>query len=105
MEEPVDTAARLLEQTLAGSGWFEQWDYVLTGVWPRREEPDVPEELTGLEGVDVEFHHVQAPGERARSHAYELLVTHDQPVEEQVRQLAARILSDAPRKTAELRER
>ncbi|MEV3993941.1 hypothetical protein AB0J57_34190 [Streptomyces sp. NPDC049837] len=93
-----------LEQTLAGSGWFEQWGCVLTGVWPRREEPDVPEELTSPEGVDVEFHHVQAPGERACSYAYELFVTHDQPLEEQVRQLAARILADDPRKTAELQE-
>ncbi|MGW3335074.1 hypothetical protein ACWDF9_31560 [Streptomyces rubiginosohelvolus] len=106
-EEPVDTAARLLEQTLTGSGWFEQWGCVLTGVWPRREEPDVPEELTGPEGVDVEFHQVQdqVPGERAYSYGYELFITHDQPVEEQVRQLAARILADDPRKTAELRER
>lgn len=61
-EEPVDTVARLLEQTLAGSGWFEQWGCVLAGVWPRREEPDVPEELTSPEGVDVEFHQVPAPG-------------------------------------------
>ncbi|MGA5007484.1 hypothetical protein ACPCDX_21060 [Streptomyces koyangensis] len=38
-EEPVDTLARLLGQTLAGSGWFERWGCVLTGVWPRREEP------------------------------------------------------------------
>lgn len=104
-EEPVDTVARLLGQTLAGSGWFERWGCVLTGVWPRRGEPDVPEELTSPDGVDVEFHHVQAPGERACSYAYELFVTSDQPLEEQVRQLAARILADDPRKTAELRER
>jgi hypothetical protein len=104
-EEPVDTVARLLEQTLGDSGWFEQWGCVLTGVRPRREEPDVPEELTGPEGVDVEFHQVLAPGERACSYGYELFVTRDQPVEEQVRQLAARILADDPRKTAELRER
>ncbi|MCT9138618.1 hypothetical protein [Streptomyces violarus] len=104
-EEPVDTVARLLEQTLAGSGWFEQWGCVLTGVWPRREEPDVPEELISSEGVDVEFHQVQAPGERTCSYGYELFVTHDQSVELQVRQLAARILADDPRKSAELRER
>ncbi|MFD3658695.1 hypothetical protein [Streptomyces sp. NPDC058620] len=104
-EEPVDTVARLLEQTLTGSGWFEQWGCVLTGVWPRREEPDIPQELTSPEGVDVEFHHVQAPGERACSYAYELFVTHDQSVEEQVRQLAAGILADDPRKTAEFRKR
>ncbi|WP_328407205.1 hypothetical protein OG542_00610 [Streptomyces violaceus] len=104
-EEPVDTVARLLEQTLAGSGWFEQWGCVLAGVWPRREEPDVPEELTSPEGVDVEFHQVPAPGERTCSYGYELFVTHDQSVEQQVRQLAARILADDPRKTAELRER
>ncbi len=78
---------------------------VLTGVWPRRVEPEDPEKLTRPEGVDVEFHDVQAPGERACSYAYELFVTHDQPLEEQVRQLAARILADDPRKTAELRER
>ncbi|MFC9679235.1 hypothetical protein [Streptomyces sp. NPDC056948] len=104
-EEPVDTVARLLEQTLTGSGWFEQWGCVLTGVWPRREEPDAPEELTSPKGVDVEFHQVQAPGERARSYGYELFVTHDQSAEEQARQLAACILADDPRKTAELRER
>ncbi|WP_435282959.1 hypothetical protein [Streptomyces koelreuteriae] len=103
-EEPVDTVARLLEQTLTDSGWFEQWGCVLTGVWPRRAEPDIPEEFTSPEGVDVEFHEVlQAPGERACSYGYELFVTHDQPVEEQARQLAARILADDPRKTAELR--
>ncbi|KLJ03694.1 hypothetical protein [Streptomyces sp. KE1] len=104
-EEPVDTLARLLGQTLAGSGWFERWGCVLTGVWPRREEPDVPEELTSPEGVDVEFRHVQAPGERARSYVYELLIAGDQPIGEQVQQLAARILADDPRKTAELRGR
>ncbi|MBB5810718.1 hypothetical protein [Streptomyces collinus] len=103
-EEPVDTVARLLEQTLTGSGWFERWGCVLTGVWPRRKEPGVAEELTSPEGVDVEFQHGQAPGERACSYAYELFVTHDQSVEEQARQLAARILADDPRKTAELRE-
>lgn len=103
-EEPVDTVARLLEQTLTGSGWFERWGCVLTGVWPRRNEPDVAEEFTSPEGVDVEFQHVQAPGERACSYAHELFVTHDQPVEEQARQLAARILAGDPRKTAELRE-
>ncbi|MEU7281120.1 hypothetical protein AB0A69_20385 [Streptomyces sp. NPDC045431] len=102
-EEPVDTAARLLRQTLADSGWFERWGCVLTDVWPRREEPDVPEELTSPEGVDVVFHQVQAAGVRTRSYQYELLTTRDQPVEEQVRRLAARILEDDPRKTAELR--
>ncbi|MFB7928329.1 hypothetical protein ACFC4C_04395 [Streptomyces sp. NPDC056039] len=102
-EEPVDTVARLLEQTLMDSGWFGQWGCVLTGVWPRRAEPDIPEEFTSPEGVDVEFHEVRAPGERACSYGYELFVTHDQPVEEQARQLAARILADDPRKTAELR--
>ncbi|CAM5658520.1 hypothetical protein SALBM135S_03675 [Streptomyces alboniger] len=64
--------SRLLEQTLTGSGWFEQWGCVLTGVWPRRTEPDVPEELISPEGVDVEFHHVQEPGKRVCSYAYEL---------------------------------
>ncbi|MFE5758981.1 hypothetical protein ACFQ7M_19280 [Streptomyces massasporeus] len=103
-EEPVDTVARLLEQTLTSSGWFEQWGCVLKGVWPRRKEPDVPEELTSPEGVDVEFLHVQAPGARACFYAYELFVTHDQPVEEQARQLEARILADDPRMTADLRE-
>ncbi len=104
-EEPVDTVARLLQQTLAASGWFERWGCALTNVWPRREEPDVPEELTSSEGVDVEFHQVQASGARTCSYWYELFITRDQPVEEQVRQLAARILEDDPRKTAELRER
>ncbi|MFF9115953.1 hypothetical protein ACF09Y_10135 [Streptomyces massasporeus] len=103
-EEPVDTVARLLEETLTGSGWFERWGCVLTDVRPRREEPGVAEELTGPEGVDVEFQHVQGPGKRACSYAYELFVTHDQSVEEQARQLAARILADDPRKTAELQE-
>ncbi|MFD8409909.1 hypothetical protein ACFV1G_35120 [Streptomyces anulatus] len=42
---------------------------------------------------------------RARSYWYELFTTHEQPVEEQARQLAARILADDPRKTAELEER
>ncbi|WND34380.1 hypothetical protein RI578_08800 [Streptomyces sp. BB1-1-1] len=103
-EEPVDTIARLLERTLAGSGWFEQWGCVLTSVRPRREEPDVPEELTSPEGVDVEFRQVRASGERSCSYGYELFVTHDRSVEEQVRRLAAGILADDPRKTAELRE-
>ncbi|WP_121749734.1 hypothetical protein [Streptomyces sp. E2N166] len=103
-EEPVDTIARLLEQTLARSGWFEQWGCVLTSVRPRREEPGVPEELTSPEGVDVEFHQVRAPGERSCSYGYELFVTRDRSVEEQVRQFADGILADDPRKTAELRE-
>ncbi|GAA2391294.1 hypothetical protein GCM10010420_14180 [Streptomyces glaucosporus] len=101
-EEPVDTVARLLERILAGSGWFERWGCVLTGVWPRREEPGVPEELAVPEGVDVEFRQVRKPGERTCSYRYELPVAHDQPAEEQARRLAARILADDPRKTAEL---
>ncbi|MFD4235799.1 hypothetical protein [Streptomyces sp. NPDC058542] len=101
-EEPVDTIARLLRQTLADSGWFERWGCVLTDVCPRREEPDMPEELTSPEGVDVRFHEVQASGARARSYAYELFTTHGRPVEEQVRRLAARVLEDDPRKSAEL---
>ncbi|MFH9134084.1 hypothetical protein [Streptomyces sp. NPDC017524] len=100
-EEPVDTIARLLHQTLADSGWFEQWGCVLTNVSPRREEPDVPEELTSPEGVDVSFHEVQASGAGARFHWDDLFTTHEQPVEEQVRQFAARILADDPRKTAD----
>ncbi|WP_432021602.1 hypothetical protein [Streptomyces parvus] len=103
-EEPVDTVARLLQQALVDSGWFEQWGCVLTDVSPRREEPDMPEDLTSPEGVDVRFHEVQASGARARSYEYELFTTHDQPVEEQARQLAARILAEDPRKTAELKE-
>ncbi|MFE5398692.1 hypothetical protein ACFQ9U_29585 [Streptomyces sp. NPDC056568] len=101
-EEPVDTVARLLHQTLADSGWFERWGCVLTDVSPRREEPDMPEELTSPEGVDVSFREVQASGARARSYGYELFTTHDQPGEEQVRHLAARILADDPREAAEL---
>lgn len=101
-EEPVDTVARLLHQTLADSSWFERWGCVLTNVSPRREEPDMPDELTSPEGVDVSFHEVQTSGARARSYWYELFTTHEQPVEEQARQLAARIMADDPRKTAEL---
>ncbi|MFF8828470.1 hypothetical protein [Streptomyces sp. NPDC015131] len=100
-EQPVDTVARLLEQTLTGSGWFERWSCVLTGVSPRREEPDLPEQLTTAEGVDVEFRHAPAPGERARFYTYALAVAHDRPVEEQVRHLAALVLADDPRRSAE----
>ncbi|MFH9295149.1 hypothetical protein [Streptomyces sp. NPDC017520] len=103
-EEPVDTIARLLRQTLADSGWFEQWGCVLTNVSPRREEPDMPEEFTSPEGVDVSFDEVHASGTAARFHWYDLFTTHEQPVEEQARQLAARILADDPRKTAEREE-
>ncbi|MFF3838057.1 hypothetical protein [Streptomyces sp. NPDC001930] len=103
-EEPLDTAARLLEETLVESGWFEQWGCVLVGVWPRRREPDVPGELTSPEGVDVMFHHAQESGERGTSYGYELSVTGGEPVEEQVRRFAARILTDDPRNTAETRE-
>ncbi|MFJ6631814.1 hypothetical protein ACIQMR_10510 [Streptomyces sp. NPDC091376] len=101
-EEPVDTVARLLEQTLTDSGWFEQWGCVLTSVSPRREEPGVPEELTSPEGVDVQFHQARGPGERTDSYGYELFVTRDQSVEEQVRRLATHILAHDPRKTAEI---
>jgi len=101
-EEPVDTVARLLEQTLAESGWFEHWGCVLTGVAPRREEPGLPEEITSPPGVDVHFHHVRGTGERADVYQYELLVTTDHSVEEQVGLLADRILADDPRKTADL---
>ncbi|MER7790945.1 hypothetical protein [Streptomyces sp. NPDC097640] len=93
-EEPVDTVARLLEQTLTDSGWFERWGCVLTSVSPRREEPDLPEELTSTEGVDVEFHQLQGPG----VYWHELSVTRDLSVEEQVRRLADRILENDPRK-------
>ncbi|MDN3020380.1 hypothetical protein [Streptomyces sp. S.PB5] len=103
-EEPVDTAARLLHETLVDSGWFARWGCVLTCVSPRREEPGLPEAFTGPEGVDVMFH--QAPGpdtERMAFYGYELFITRDEPVEEQVRRLADRILADDPRKTAERR--
>lgn len=104
-EEPVDTVARFLAQILADSGWFERWGCVLTSVSPRREEPGLPERLTSPDGVDVEFHQVQGSGERTNFYGYELFVTHEQSVEEQVRRLAARILADDPRKNAEIRER
>jgi hypothetical protein len=104
-EEPVDTIARLLEQTLSDSGWFERWGCVLMGVSPRREEPGLPEELTSPEGVDVDFHQVRGPGGRTDFYGYELLVTRGQSVEEQVRRLATHILADDPRKTAEIQER
>ncbi|MFE0823215.1 hypothetical protein ACFW40_08640 [Streptomyces sp. NPDC058807] len=103
-EEPVDTVARLLERTLAASGWFERWGCVLTGVSPRREEPGLPEELTSPEGVDVEFRQDRGPGAGTNRYGYELFVVRDQPAEEQARRLADRILSDDPRKTAELQE-
>ncbi|MEU0949122.1 hypothetical protein ABZ379_41565 [Streptomyces canus] len=101
-EEPVDTIARLLEQTLADSGWFERWGCVLTDCRPRREQPGVPEEFTNPQGVDVDFHQVRGPGERTDLYRYELFVTRDHPVEEQVRRLTDRILADDPRKTAEM---
>ncbi|MGW5210999.1 hypothetical protein ACWEQO_07215 [Streptomyces sp. NPDC004051] len=101
-EEPVDTIARLLEQTLRDSGWFERWGCVLKWVSPRREEPDLPEEITLPEGVDVVFHQVRGPGGLTDSYKYELFVIRDQSVEEQVRRLATHILADDPRKTAEL---
>lgn len=100
-EEPVDTVARLLEQTLVDSGWFERWGCVLTGVWPRREEPGLPEELALPEGVDVEFRQDRVPGTPACSYRYELLLAHAQSPQEQARRLAAGILADDPRKGAE----
>ncbi|MCP9958467.1 hypothetical protein [Streptomyces sudanensis] len=100
-EEPVDTAARLLGRALADSGWFERWGCVLTDCRPRREEPGLPGEVTGLPGVDVDFHHVGGPEGPTVFYRYELPVTRDRPVEEQVRRLAAHILADDPRKTAE----
>ncbi|MFD3503585.1 hypothetical protein ACFWWT_14735 [Streptomyces sp. NPDC058676] len=103
-EEPLDTIARLLEETLADSGWFERWGCVLTGVSPRREEPDLPEEITSPEGVDVEFHQAQGREGRTDYYGYELLVTRGQSVEEQVERFAAHILTDDPRKTAELQQ-
>ncbi len=102
-EEPLDTIARLLEQTLTESGWFERWGCVLTSVSPRREEPDIPEEFTSPEGIDVEFQEAQGSGGLVE-HYYELFVTRDESVEEQVRRLAASILADDPRKTAERRD-
>ncbi|MFF9218668.1 hypothetical protein [Streptomyces viridosporus] len=101
-EEPVDTVARLLEQALADSGWFEHWGRVLTSVSPRREEPGLPEEITSPQGVDVHFHQVRGPGERTYPYRYELFVTRGHTVEEQVRRLTARVLADDPRKTAEM---
>lgn len=102
-EEPLDTTARLLRQSLADSGWFERWGCVLTEVWPRREEPDLPEVIRSSPGVDVVFQQSRGPGEPADVYAYELIVTGDHSVEEQVRRFADRILADDPRKTAEIR--
>lgn len=56
-------------------------------------------------GADVEFRHVQAPGERARSSVDESLIVGDRPIGEQVPQLAVRMPADDPRKTAGLRGR
>ncbi|BDE39760.1 hypothetical protein ACQ9AR_11585 [Streptomyces lividans] len=100
-EEPVDTVARLLEQILVDSGGFERWSCVLTGVRPRREEPDEPEELALPEGVDVEFSASPAPGTPACSYRYELPLVPDRSPQEQARRLAARILADDPRRSAE----
>lgn len=101
-EEPVDTMARLLEQALADSGWFERWVCVLTSVSPRREEPGLPEEITGPPGVDVHVHQVREHGECTESYRYESFVTPEQSVEEQVRRLTVRMLADDPRKSAEM---
>ncbi|MFE6854496.1 hypothetical protein ACFVDH_27325, partial [Streptomyces sp. NPDC057674] len=68
-EEPLDTAARLLEEIL----------------------------------VDPHAH-AQESGERGTSYGYELLVIDGEPVEEQVRRCAERILADDPRNTVEIRE-
>ncbi|GLI00590.1 hypothetical protein [Phytohabitans aurantiacus] len=100
-EEPVDTVARLLGQTLADSGWFERWGCILDGVWPRRENPDLPEEFASPEGVDVYFHQVRESGTGTDDYGYELIFTPDLSIEEQVRRLADHILADDPRKTAE----
>ncbi|WP_432059633.1 hypothetical protein [Streptomyces sp. S1] len=104
-EEPVDTVARLLGAILADSGWFARWGCVLTDVSPRRAEPGVPEELTYPEGVDVDFHHDRGPGEPPDAYTYALLTTPDHPPEEQAHRLAARILADDPRGTAERQDR
>lgn len=103
-EEPVDTIARLLEETLAASGWFERWGCVLTGVSPRHEDFGLPAALARSEGVDVEFHQVRGPGEHADRYGYELFTVRDRSVEEQVRRFTDLILADDPRKTAD-RER
>ncbi|MDT0390867.1 hypothetical protein [Streptomyces dubilierae] len=101
-EEPVDTVARLLEQALADSGWFERWGCVLTSVSPRREEPGLPEEITSPPGVDVHFRQVREHGEPSESYRCELFVDPEQLVEEQVRQLTVRMVADDPRKSAEM---
>ncbi|MEU3731421.1 MULTISPECIES: hypothetical protein [unclassified Streptomyces] len=100
-EEPLDTIARLLEQTLADSGWFERWGCVLTGVSPRRAEPDLPEEITSPEGVDVEFRQDRGPREAPGFYQCELPVIGDRSVAEHVRLLADHILADDPRKAAD----
>lgn len=103
-EEPVDTTARLLDEALADSGWFERWGCVLTSVSPRRAKPGLPAKLAGSEGVDVQFHEDRGPGEHADLYGYELLTVRDQSAEEQVRRFTDLILADDPRKTAD-RER
>lgn len=92
-EQPVDTVARLLAKTLADNGWFERWDCVLEDVSPQREVP---------EGVDVHFTHARSPDERPTDFGYEFPVTQDEPAEEQAQRFAAHILSDDPRRTAEV---
>ncbi|MFE7775755.1 hypothetical protein ACFU5O_18010 [Streptomyces sp. NPDC057445] len=60
---------------------------------PAREAP---------QGVDVYFSCTHHPDERATRFRHELLVTQDEPAEEQAQRLAAQILADDPRKTAEV---
>lgn len=100
-EEPLDTITRLLEERLAASGWFEQWGCVLVTCWPRRAEPDLPEEITLPQGVDVDFHQLRGPDEPATLYRYELFVPDEHPVAEQVRRLTDIILADDPRKGAD----
>lgn len=54
-------------------------------------------------GVDVYVSFLPGPEstENPTVFGYELLVSQDEPAEEQTRRLAAEILADAPRKTAE----
>ncbi|MFE4370853.1 hypothetical protein ACFRMN_21920 [Streptomyces sp. NPDC056835] len=97
-EQPVDTVARLLEQTLQDSGGFQHWNCALTGVWVRRDR---------LGQVNVHFRFPRQLDEDTPWLAFELLLPvsqdHNAPAEEQAGQLATSVLAVDPRPLAEVR--
>lgn len=104
-EERADTVARLLEQRLRDSGWFERWGYSVGRLAPRRDSagqllPDAWPRLP--EGVDVWINGPEGRHDQSDDCHYELTMTPDESAREAARRFAADLLAHHPKEAEEL---